>query len=490
MAAGDNPLRDPKERLAKQPNPGPKPGAPIGPRADAGDAESTPRVQTPRESAQAIVARTGADAKKLWNEAFDKTITDPLLVAQAAEYLFSFKEYAHAAEALKAGLRKGRTNGSWAFEALAIALQESQAAPAEIERAYLSLTDLEPTDPKAYLKAAQAVSELGHIDRAVAFCKRAADLEPNLPSPYANALVYAERATDVKADVVEWAAENLLRRDWEKDGLDYHARAKDKASKAIKLLDAAGRTSEADRLRRLITDDGQRDLVIELLWQGSADLDLVVAEPNGSVCSATHPRTTGGGVLLADILEQRDDNRAEIYAAASAFPGPYLVTVKPVLGRTTDGKARVQVTKFKGTPDQEIEIYSIDLANPQPVKVYLSGGSRTDLATVPPVDLSPTRRATTAAPRTVGPTLTAGAGAGGANLLNSPAAINARNALPVVADRQETRIDGLGGLPGLRVEARVSPDRSKVEVRADPVFAGPATDIPMPKVNLLPGSSE
>jgi hypothetical protein len=86
--------------------------------------------------------------------------------------------------------------------------------------------------------------------------------------------------------------------------------------------------------------------------------------------------------------------------------------------------------------------------------------------------------------------LTAGAGAGGANLLNSPAAINARNALPVVADRQETRIDGLGGLPGLRVEARVSPDRSKVEVRADPVFAGPATDIPMPKVNLLPGSSE
>ena len=481
MAAGDNPLRKPGEMFVNQP----KPAAGAGPRADAG-----PRVQTPRDTAKAMLARTGADSTKLWNDAFDKTITDPTLVAQAAEALFDYKEYGHAAEALKAGLRKGRTNGAWAFEALAIALQQSQAAPAEVERAYLSGTDLDPADPKAYLRAAKAEGELGQIDQAVAFCKRAADLEPNIPSPYANALVYAERATDVQTDVVHWAAENLLRRDWEKDGTDYHAQAKQRAGKIVKKLDAAGRGADADKLRKVLTDDGQRDLVVELLWQGAADLDLSVAEPNGSVCSATHTRTTGGGVLTADILEQRDDNRAEVYAAASAFPGAYTVTVKPVLGRTTDGKARVQVTKFKGTPRQEVEIHSIDLSAAKPVKVYLSGGTRTDLASVP-MDAAPARRETTGAATAVGPTgLTAGAGAAGANLLNSPAAVNGRKSVPVVADRHEAKLAGAGGLPGLRVEARMSADRSKVEVHADPVFAGAATDIPMPKVNLLPGSSE
>ena len=77
--------------------------------------------------------------------------------------------------------------------------------------------------------------------------------------------------------------------------------------------------------------------------------DLTVVEPTGSVCSATMKRTSGGGVLKADIIEQADDNRKEIYTAASAFGGAYKVSVKSAFGRAIGNSAVIKVTRFQGT---------------------------------------------------------------------------------------------------------------------------------------------
>ena len=49
-------------------------------------------------------------------------------------------------------------------------------------------------------------------DRALAFCRQAAQAEPNVPYPYAEALAYAEQARDPRA--MEWAAGGLLKQDW------------------------------------------------------------------------------------------------------------------------------------------------------------------------------------------------------------------------------------------------------------------------------------
>jgi hypothetical protein len=55
----------------------------------------------------------------------------------------------------------------------------------------------------------------------------------------------------------------------------------------------------------------------------------------------------------------------------------------------------------------------------------------------------------------------------------------------------EGRVPGISaGMPGLRVEAKLSADRKNVVLAANPVFAGPARDLPMPKVNILPGGGE
>ena len=186
---------------------------------------STPRLLKPKLS---------NDPKRRWNEAIDWTVTDPGLIVASAEFLMDMDEYASAAEVLKGGLRKGLATDAWAHESLAIALQMSQGSPAEIERAAVSAIDLDPTDAKAYLKAAKVEAELKNHDQAIAFCQRAAEFAPDQPMAYANALAYAEYATDVKTDAVVWAAHNLLRRDWNTgDGINYHAQTKARLEKLI-----------------------------------------------------------------------------------------------------------------------------------------------------------------------------------------------------------------------------------------------------------------
>jgi hypothetical protein len=272
----------------------------------------------------------------------------------------------------------------------------------------------------------------------------------------------------VVSDATAWATANLLGRDWPADGRDLHGLAKTKAAEAARKLAAAGKTDEAAKLTGLAGGETSRDLVIELLWQGKSDLDLIVEEPAGSVCSAVHKRTVGGGVLQADLLGQTDDNRSEAYTAVSAFGGTYTVKVKVALDRSLGGPtARLKVTRHQGTPKETVELIGVDLRNPQPIPVSFEGGSRTDLATVP-LDASPDRLATTLAPVSADPT--------------RPAAAAAQ---PVI----ETKVPGAVPGLGLRIEQKLSADRKRVEMAANPVFAGPAKDIPTPKLALLPGGN-
>jgi tetratricopeptide (TPR) repeat protein len=421
----------------------------------------------------------------MWSNAIDWTVTDPGLIVAAAEFLMEFDEYTHAAEVLKGNLRKGLATDEWAHEALAIALTAAKSNPVEVERASVSGIDLDPASAKAYIKAAKAVAGLNKHDIALAFCKRAAERNPDDPTPYANAMAYAEVATDVKSDAVLWAANGLLKRDWNTtDGIDYHKQAAERLPKLEAKLKAIGQ--KTDDINKAITEQQQRDLVIELLWQGNADLDLSVAEPTGSVASATHKRTTGGGVLKADILEQLND-RSEVYTAASAFSGTYKVTVKQAFGRAIGGSARIKVTKFKGTARESVDL--IDVAFNKPIELKLEGGSRTTLATVSE-EISPLaelRRETngTATPGMSG--LGGGFGTSG-SLLSGQGFSSSGPALPLVNETFEQRVPGISSnTPDVRVSYKVNPDRTSMSIKVNPVFASKG-EIAMPKVPLLPGS--
>ncbi len=453
-------------------------------------------MNLPANDGKAIVKAAGADPKRVWNAAFASgAVTDPNLVITAVDFLFEYKEYQHAAESLKANLRKGHATGAWAYEALAIALTQSKATAAEVERAAMSAIDLDPIDPKAYLRAAKAEHDLGKDAVAIDLCRRAADIEPNLPAAYANALAYADAANgnDVKSDVVGWATMNLLRRDWPNDGVDHIATAKDSAKRIAGKLTAAGRKDEAAAVNATVSEEKHRDLIVELRWQGQADLDLSVNEPSGTDCTATQKRTAGGGVLRADLLDQDENNRSEVYTAAHAFNGKYTINVGGGLGRPVGNKASVKVTRFAGTDKQEVEVFTVDLSTAKPVEIVLDGGTRTELSTVLNDDVTSVRQISTATAQVAGGTgMTAGFGGADPathNATNTPA--SAKNVAPVVTQRQEVRLPSASpALPGMRLVGEVKGGAETATYNAFPVFTGKATDIPLPKLPLLPGSGK
>src|SRR5205814_6942600 len=188
-----NPNAGERPAVPANANPNPKPKGidntqPVVVRGDK------PTMVDPKLDVEGMLKKLDKDPRRMWQQAIDWTVTDPKLVVAVADDLMDQGEPGHAAEVLKAGLRKGLTTDEWCHDALATALQMSQASPAEVERAAVSAIDLDPTNPKAYLRAARVESELGNHDLAVAFCRRAAKFGPEQPQPYANALAYGEKA--------------------------------------------------------------------------------------------------------------------------------------------------------------------------------------------------------------------------------------------------------------------------------------------------------
>ncbi len=480
MAAGPkNPKAPGGGAVAIGPGVKPPEPAPKDPKAAIGKPVV---LKDPKVDPVGLRKKLGNDPARMWNDAIDLTVSDPGLIVASAEFLMEMDEYRHAAEVLKGSLRKGLATDAWAHESLAIALQASQANAIDVERAAVSGIDLDPNDAKAYLKAAKAEADLKNSTQAVAFCKRAAEVAPDMPAAYANALAYADIGNDIKTDAVVWAARGLLKRDWNsQDGIDYHGQVKARLPKLISRVDEAG--GKSDELRKALSEQTQRDLVIELLWQGAADLDLVVAEPGGSVCSSTQKRTTGGGVLKSDVLEQRND-RAEVYTAAVAFSGAYSVSVKQAFGKPIGGTATLKITKHKGTPREAHDLITVNLSSPRPVEIKLDAGGRTELAVIT-TEEDDFRADTTGGTLTDRPT---GIGGGFGPLAGGPDSTSGGPNLPLVTATTVKTLPGIGSnTADLRATVKVSQDRQSMSFRVNPVFST-AKSVTMPTVPLIPGA--
>ncbi len=324
------------------------------------------------------------DPKEIWNDAVAKEVTDPGLIIACSDALAKLHKFKHAAELLKASLRKGLTPEPWAQEALALALESSQGSQIELERAKVSGIDLDPQNASAYLRAAKGLAEIGQPERAIAFCKQASMLQPEIADPYLDSLKYAENLKKVDPNLTAWAAREVLDREWLQDTSEFHKLAKVHVQNLINKLQKSDRGQEVGKLQKVLSDSNQRDLVIQLLWSNSADLDLSVLEPNGSVCSYNQNRTTGGGTLDSDSLAQTDGDHREQYTAAQAFSGVYQVRVRRVWGKPLGNKASVKVIRNQGTPEESVELFSLDLSKKDSLTISVDKGRRVALAQLPP----------------------------------------------------------------------------------------------------------
>jgi tetratricopeptide (TPR) repeat protein len=341
------------------------------------------------------------DPRKVWQDALAQGVEDPGIIIACADFLFEHKKFDHAAEFLKANLRQGIVVRPWVYEALAVALEASKTGtPEEIRRARLSALSLDPQDAKGYLKAARAMADARAWDRALAFCKEAARLEPNSPHPYADALAYAEGGKD--ADGMAWAAGGLLSQEWPVDSPRLHLTAQAKLDALALDLEEGQHKADANRLRAAVGKARQRDLVVHLTWEagpsGAADLELSVKEPCGSACSSELRQSPGGGAWTGNLVpvskskggptpatvDESMKKPFASYAAAQAFPGEYQITVRRIWGEPLGGRARLEIILNQGTAEEVRRIETVRLGNQATLKVTLKHGRRTQVAPVAP----------------------------------------------------------------------------------------------------------
>ena len=187
------------------------------------------------------------------------------------------------------------------------------------------------------------------------------------------------------------------------------------------------------------------------------------------------------------MLNQTDDARSEIYTAATAFSGTYTLAVKKAFGQSVGNTATIKVTKFKGTPNEAHDLFTVDLSKPQTFEVKVDGGTRNELAVITE-DTNELRAETTGAAVASGPRgLSGGVGTAGA-AMSAPVSGSGGPTLPVVTQSVETRLPGIGSAAGdMRMDMKVNPDRKTMTVNMRPVYATTGKDVAMPKVSMMPG---
>jgi tetratricopeptide (TPR) repeat protein len=451
----------------------------------------------------AAVKEEDIDPKTIWEDALAKSGGDPGLVIATADFLFEHEKYEHAAEFLKANLRLGIVVRPWVYEALAVAMEAAGGYPAdEIRRARLSGIALDPKGADGFLKAAQAMAEHKEWDRALAFCRQAAQLEPNVTRPYTEALAYAKLGKD--AGGMEWAAGKLLGQDWPGDNEGLHSRAQAELDALAGTLAAQKRQAEADRLRATLQRLSERDVVVKISWQpgdsGPADFELEVKEPGGSICSSQLRMTPGGGALIGNTLKHL--GRVS-YVNAQAYSGLYEVTIRRVWGRPLGGNVRLEVITHQGTAKEERRLETVRIDQKLSFKITLASGRRTEPAAVPPL-AAQEPETTVVAPESSVRILSKLRDIADADQTGSDRGFQGGFSAPLSArpqlvdsssSRQSDRLtyqEALASQSGVNLTARatVSADQQSIHLSLTPSFhtrTGPAT--PVIDLPLIPGGS-
>jgi hypothetical protein len=98
-------------------------------------------------------------------------------------------------------------------------------------------------------------------------------------------------------------------------------------------------------------------LLVKVTWTGDADVDLLVEESGGTICSFRNPRTTSGGVMLGDAASGERaagvEGLSETYVCPEAFNGTYRVLLRRVWGKVTAGKVTVDLYSHYGSKDEK-----------------------------------------------------------------------------------------------------------------------------------------
>ena len=257
-----------------------------------------------------------------------------------------------AADLLSAAIACGRAE-PWMYEALAVAMEAAGRPREDVERALLSTAEF-ASSPADLLALANYLARFGSPGRAIRLCKQVTNLDPANREAYALAMTLAARSDDVAT--LRWACPGVLSHEWPADQREIFTRAARLSKTTIEALEKAGHADQAADFRARVDRALVRDIELELSWNGDADVDMIVEEPPGTVCSLSSPRSSSGGTLLADSDATSDPTNTthrERYVAAEAFPGTYRILVRRAWGKVAADTVTATVVLYRGTEHEQ-----------------------------------------------------------------------------------------------------------------------------------------
>lgn len=299
------------------------------------------------------------------------------------DFIFNLHQagkHEHVIAAINAALIHNQSQ-PWMYDVLALSMEILGRPKQDIQRVLLSRIDFSATDVPSMVYSAAYLSRFNADEQALGLYQQAAKLQPDRPESYIMGLRLAEKLKDQEA--IQWAATGILTHVWVKDHQNWHEKALNALADLEQSYQTAGRKAEAERVRSARQQALKRDLKLELTWNGDGDLDLIVEEPQGTVCSIEAPLTAGGGVLLNDGYGPKQKNCHEDYVCAFGFPGKYLVRVRYISGNIVGQRARLKVTRYQGSDRPIVESMTVILANEDRViPIDLSKGRRSKKSNV------------------------------------------------------------------------------------------------------------
>jgi tetratricopeptide (TPR) repeat protein len=435
--------------------------------------EPTEKRKTPPSVSSASTVSSGAEAPdeirkarsaraKRWRAQFESGRVTEATIEELVADLVKSKQYEEVIACLEQAIIGGKIIAPWMHEALALAMQSAGRPKTEIERVLMSNQDLIGGDAESMMKLATYLTRFERYDRAIELYRQAAYLSPDQPEPFILALDLARRTGN--ADAVVWSAPEVLAYAWGKEREPLRRGAEQAVADAIPQLTKEGKVSKALQLQESVRKARELDLVVRLEWNGQGDVDLLVEEPSGSVCSMSKPFTPAGGAFVHDGYGPNQANCYDEYVCPSAIPGEYRLIVRHIRGDVVAKRARLIITRGKNTADEETETQTVVLGRTDSiVRMSLGRGRRLTADAVVPLPVKQTRR-----PGTAGTSVLAQIG--------RPQVGNIGNAVGGGVVGYQPVITMISEGIAMNALATVSGDRRYVRIRAAPSFSS-ITDV-------------
>ena len=344
-------------------------------------AASAPQDGIPQDSIQVAVAEKD-DPSAVWQQYFAAHNPSPQAVREAVRKLMNESDRqpwkrAHVIALIEAALRHGQVQ-PWMYEALVIAMQADDRPAEEIERAVMSAAEF-AQNSMDLMYLGVYLTRLGLDARALKMFRQVSLLEPGRPEPYMHGLRAAQRLKDIEA--VKWATLGILSQEWPREQAEVVRTAVAAAREVMDQLRAAGRTGELESYQQALMEALRRDCVVVVKWTGDADVDVMVEEPSGTVCSLRNPRTTAGGMMHSDPAGEFGAEESNVhvvrYVCPQGFDGTYRVLVRRVFGKVTAGKVSVDVYTQTGPSGGRHVGKKLSLERDEALVVFdLQGGRR------------------------------------------------------------------------------------------------------------------